>query len=766
MDFRILGTVEVVHEDRSVDLGPPLEKAILARLLIEAGRILSLDRLIEDLWEGEPPASANVSIRVRISKLRKALSASGTGTEIRTQQPGYVLMLDPADSLDWSLFEALHNKGRTALQGGDIEASIRDLDAALSLWRGPALSGIGHPPFALGEIAKLEEARLAAVEDRIEAGIAAGRHAEHISELETLVAQNPLRERLWAQKMTALYRSGRQADALAAFQDLRRLLKEDLGIDPSVELSRLESQILEQAPEISLRVTASQQKTLPTGVVTFFLTDIEGSTEMWEANPSTMADVLEQHDGLIAKVIDEAGGHLIKSKGEGDATLSVFRRASDAVCAAVDLNRALGTKQWPDGVRPKVRLAIHTGEAHERDGDYFGPAVNRAARVRTLAHGGQVLLSQVAAELVRDSLPEGTSLADLGERPLRGLARHEHVFELIGGSPSSHDARAQETHPPSRPPLPVTLLPVADSLFVGRALELERLGTSLKEVTAGQLRAVFVAGEPGIGKTRLCSEFARLAYEQDAVVLYGRSDEEPLVPYQPFVEALRGWANALSPSERAGVPRAEYLAQLVTEFAGSARPAPAEDPEVARYKFFEAVASALEHATLAGPVLLILDDLHWADRPTLQLLQHVLRTRGSSAILVLGTYRESDLGRTRPLAEAMADFRRERAFERIALQGLAEEEILALLEKAATHDVGGGGRALARALSETTEGNPFFVEQILGNLIETGRLVLQEGQWALEDRVEDLGIPEAIIEAIGRRLARLSEPCNKVLAAA
>ncbi|MEX2557565.1 MAG: tetratricopeptide repeat protein, partial [Actinomycetota bacterium] len=180
----------------------------------------------------------------------------------------------------------------------------------------------------------------------------------------------------------------------------------------------------------------------------------------------------------------------------------------------------------------------------------------------------------------------------------------------------------------------------------------------------------------------------------------------------------------------------------------------------------EAVASALEHASLAGPVLLVLDDLHWADRPTLQLLQHVLRTRASSPILVIGTYRETDLTRTRPLAEALADFRRERAVERIALRGLAEEEILTLLERAATHDVGGAGRALAHTLSQTTEGNPFFIEQIVGNLIDTGRMMLRDGRWVLDSRIEDLGIPEGIVEAIGRRLSRLSESCNKTLAAA
>ncbi len=688
MDFRILGPVEVSKDGRSVDLGGPLERAILARLLVDAGRVVSVDRLIEDLWEGEPPGSANVSIRRRVSKLRKALSAAGAASTITTRQPGYLISMGSSDSLDASRFTKLIAAGRAALQAGDSSSAMRDIEEALSLWRGPPLTGIGDAPFARVEAARLEE-------------------------------------------------------------------------------TRLEAQILAQSPDLSLRATPRLPETpaLPTGVVTFLLSDIEGSTELWETHPVAMADVLERHDRIIAHVIGERGGHLIKSKGEGDATLSVFRRATDAVAAALDLGHALSGEPWRDDIELRVRMAIHTGEAHERDGDYFGPAVNRAARVRSLARGGQFLLSQVAAELVRDNVPAGAALADLGERTLRGLARAEHVFELVPAGSESTELPAVRV-PPSRPPLPEAVVAAPDGEFVGRELELERLGALLKQVAAGGLRAVFTAGEPGIGKTRLCSEFARIAYEEGAVVLYGRSDEEPLVPYQPFVEAIRRWAAALSPEARAGVPHAEYLAPLVTEFAASARPAHVEEPEAARYRFFEAIASALEHATIAGPVLIVLDDLHWADRPTLQLLQHVLRTRGASPILVLGTYRESELARTRPLAEAMADFRRERAFERIALSGLDEEEIFALLERTAEHDMGGTGRALARALSQTTEGNPFFIEQILGNLVDTGRLVLRDGRWVLDARVEDLGIPEGVVEAIGRRLSRLSDACNKSLAAA
>ena len=169
---------------------------------------------------------------------------------------------------------------------------------------------------------------------------------------------------------------------------------------------------------------------LPTGVVTFVLTDIEGSTALWEADPRGWPAALELHDELVARTADSHGGRLLKTKGEGDSTVTVFRRASDAVASTVELRDLLAGASWPGGIELRVRIAIHTGEAHERDGDYFGPALNRASRLRALASGTATLLSQATTEIVHDRLPPGTELIDLGSRDLRGLSRPEQVFEL------------------------------------------------------------------------------------------------------------------------------------------------------------------------------------------------------------------------------------------------------------------------------------------------------------------------------------------------
>jgi class 3 adenylate cyclase/pimeloyl-ACP methyl ester carboxylesterase len=170
---------------------------------------------------------------------------------------------------------------------------------------------------------------------------------------------------------------------------------------------------------------------LPHGILTFLLTDIEGSSELWELHPAAMRAALVRHEALIEATVTAHKGRLIKSQGEGDSTLSVFPRASDAVNAALGLQRALAAEAWPAGLVLRTRMALHTGEAELRQGDYYGQALNRAARLRALARGGQVLLSRVTAELVADELPAGAGLADVGAQQLRGLSRAEHVFALV-----------------------------------------------------------------------------------------------------------------------------------------------------------------------------------------------------------------------------------------------------------------------------------------------------------------------------------------------
>lgn len=208
----------------------------------------------------------------------------------------------------------------------------------------------------------------------------------------------------------------------------RAQLADELGVDPGPELSRLESAIVAQ--DASLDVLVVQNLSSVTRAVTFLLTDIEGSTAAWEADAAAMAVALAQHDELVEQVVTSRGGRLIKTRGEGDATFSVFDRPSAGAAAAVELQNAIGHEPWALREPMRIRVALHPGEAELRDGHYFGRAVNRAARLRALAAGGQILCSGATAELVIDTLPDDVVLTDLGMRQLRNLPRPEHVFEL------------------------------------------------------------------------------------------------------------------------------------------------------------------------------------------------------------------------------------------------------------------------------------------------------------------------------------------------
>jgi YVTN family beta-propeller protein len=260
LEFRILGEVEVRDGDRVLMLHGRRERALLAYLLLHANELVPSERLIEQLWGESPPATVATALHVYVSRLRKALGTNGSS--IVTRAPGYLLEVDP-EQVDARRFERLVESGRRALSEGDAATAAAVLRDALALWHGTPLSGIVEPEWAESEIRRLQELRLAALEERIESDLQLGRHAELISELEGLVARHPLRERFRAQLMLALYRSDRQSDALQVYTDTRRVLAEELGIDPSASLRRLEHAILEQDPSLEEPRTERSRKPRP-----------------------------------------------------------------------------------------------------------------------------------------------------------------------------------------------------------------------------------------------------------------------------------------------------------------------------------------------------------------------------------------------------------------------------------------------------------------------------------------------------------------------
>jgi DNA-binding SARP family transcriptional activator len=250
IEFRVLGPVEVVEHDTSLALGGGKQRALLAVLLLHANEVVSSERLIDELWGESPPATVSKSIHVYVSRLRKELGEE----RLVTRSPGYVLRVEPGE-FDLQRFEALFAEARDG--DADAATTARTLRDALALWRGAPLADLAYEPFAQPEIARLEELRWAALEARIDAELASGRHAELVGELQALVAEHPLRERLHGQLMLALYRSGRQADALEAYRGARELLLDELGLEPSEDLKRLEAAILRQDPELEPRAEAT-----------------------------------------------------------------------------------------------------------------------------------------------------------------------------------------------------------------------------------------------------------------------------------------------------------------------------------------------------------------------------------------------------------------------------------------------------------------------------------------------------------------------------
>nr|WP_082971202.1 BTAD domain-containing putative transcriptional regulator [Mycobacterium sp. 852002-51971_SCH5477799-a] len=739
MELGVLGPLQVRQGGASIVIPGAKPRAILTMLGLHSGSVVPADTLVELLWGQDPPRTAAKALQTHISSLRRTL---GDGFVV-TQGAGWILA---ASEVDAARYKSAARLGRDAAAAGDTSQALARFEEALALWRGTPELPDGRR--GTSEKTRWVESHAALVEDRADALLATGRAAEVIGDLEGAVADAPLRERRWGQLMLALYRAGRQGEALGAYQRARSMLADDLGVDPGPELRRLEAAIVTQ--DASLDIAVAQNAPSVTRAVTFLLTDIEGSTAAWEADADAMAVALARHDELVEQVVTSRGGRLIKTRGEGDATFSVFDRPSAGVAAAIELQDAIAHEPWVSRDPIRVRMALHTGEVELRDGDYFGRAVNRVARLRSLAEGGQILCSGATAELVIDSLADDVILTDLGMRQLKNLARPEHVFELRLETGADQPESATSDVPMERPNFPAVL--VGPGPFVGRGRELEGLLSAWQTALGGGVRAVLIAGEPGVGKTRLAGEWSQQAYEQGAVVLYGRCDEDLGVPYQPFAEALRSLAPCVGADRLRGLRGVEALLSLVPGLADIlpdlTSPARA-DPDTERYALFDAVVALLEIASKSAPVVMIVDDLHWAAKPTLLLLRHLLRFGDHARVQIVGTYRSTDLDRSHPLAATLADLHRDGTADRLTLSGLDEDDVTAYVAEAGYDD-----EELAHALASVTGGNPFFLIEALRHVDESG------GVW------DQSTLPQGVREAVSRRLSRLATDTNKALAAA
>jgi class 3 adenylate cyclase len=347
------------------------------------------------------------------------------------------------------------------------------------------------------------------------------------------------------------------------------------------------------------------------------------------------------------------------------------------------------------------------------------------------------------------------------DRPASAAAVRERI-EAIRSAPSVALGARPAAATPGRP---------GRSDFVGRSLELDRVQRAVDAALGGHGSLLMLAGEPGIGKTRLAERAGEYAALRGAQMLLGHCHEtEAGVPYLPFIEVLRQYVaarpdDALREELGSAGPDVAKIVSEVTQKLPEVRPAPRGDPEQDRYRLFDAVASFLVNAARTTPLVVVLDDLHWADRPTLLMLAHLARRLAGSRVLALGTYRDMELDRRHPLSETLATLRRDPGFERVLLRGLSAEDVYAWFQaRAQGAELGEKAAELASAVHRETEGNPFFIESVLAHLVESGAVYQKDGRWDTDAKsVDDMGIPEGVRDAIGRRLSRLSDTCNRVL---
>ena len=469
MRFRVLGPVTAESNGQDVSLGGPKQRAVLAMLVAGAGEPVSMDRIIDGVWGDDPPGSVETSIHSYVSNLRTAL---GGGIE----RVGAAYRLEAApDEIDAALFQSLLDDGRSLVPTNAAKAA-ETLRVALSLWRGRPYADLDGFPGLDAEVRRLEDLRLVAVEARIDADLAIGRHGPVIGELEALTSEHPLREGFRARHMIALYRDGRQAEALRAYQRTREVLVEELGVDPSPELQRLEERILAHDPDL---LRASD---VVTQDVAFLFTDLESSTVLWETRPEQMREALTRHDEMLAKAIDDAGGRIVKHTGDG--VLAVFPDAAVSARAAVEAQRSLLAIDWGSLGDLKVRMGIDAGEVESRGGDFFGPPLNRAARFMSAAHGGQILLTEQAQDSLRRE--PGVQILNLGEYRFKGLGAPQQVYQLVAeGLPSQF-------------PEPRVDGPTVEA---GREFGDAIRGYEIRErIGAGRFGVVYRAYQPSVGR--------------------------------------------------------------------------------------------------------------------------------------------------------------------------------------------------------------------------------------------------------------------------
>jgi len=426
VEYRILGPLEVLEDGRSLALGSLKERMVLAVLLLHANELVSRERLIDELWGESPPPTAKKAVNVYVSKLRKALAVNGDDP-IATADGGYRFRIEPGE-LDVTSMEHLLATARERAAAGELEAATEHLREALALWRGPTLAGLLLESHGRGEVDQLDELRLTALMDRIDCDLALGRHEDVLGELHVLVGEHPLRERLRAQLMLALYRADRQAEALDAYQQARDVLVEELGIEPSPALQRLQKGILIQDPALELPAGIAKASARPAQDAPFRSTRLvlaedhyllrEGMRRLLETNPDLeVAAVCEDLDSLLAAVEAKRPDVVVTDIRMPPGNLDEGIRASDRLRVE---HPDVGVVVLSQYLEPAYALALFEAGT-ERRGYLLKERVHDVdqlvAAIRAVAEGGSVIDPKVVEALVAErTRHEHSSLDELTQR--------------------------------------------------------------------------------------------------------------------------------------------------------------------------------------------------------------------------------------------------------------------------------------------------------------------------------------------------------------
>jgi DNA-binding SARP family transcriptional activator/tetratricopeptide (TPR) repeat protein len=732
----LLGPFELrIGEGPPVALGGTRQRALLAVLGLSANEVISTDRLVHELWGETPPQTAVHTVQVFVSRLRSAMGEAGE--RLVTRAPGYLLEVG-IDEIDAERCLHLYELARSALAAGDAPAAGGLLEEALALWRGPPLAEFTYEPFAQAAIARLDELRLSCREEQIQAELGMGRHAEVVPKLEALVREQPLRERPRGQLMLALYRSGRQADALDAFQQTRRMLVEELAVEPGASLRELEQAILRQDPSLDLEATApSAQRPSIAGEIELDTrlavdesetaaeapqgVDAEGLVRRnatvlvaslaaeGDADPETVRTVIATARTQAEDIVISHGGTF--AAGLAGELVWVFGvpvvREDDAMRAlraAGELRQQLTSRRGLDSCELTLRIGVATGEVvAERSADIYGAPLSRGIALAHAAQNGEILLANRTRELVRDAIA--------AELLLDGTA-----WRLLS-----------LTAPEIRPAA------VTTGPMVGREDEMEAACSMFAHAARSQeAHLLSVVGDAGIGKSRLAQELCtRLSDE--ATILTGRClSYGEGVALWPLREALSMAAGEESRDAiRAlldGAADADVVADIIATALGLA-PAESVGEQVPW-----ALRRLLEVLATRSPVILVIEDAHWAEPPLLDLIDYLVDWLRAPALLLCLARPE--------LLDARPRWGGGRSrVSSLVLQPLPDGDTLSLLSnQLGTRQMSAGERA--RVL-ETAEGNPLFIEQLMHASAE-------DPGWERDEQ-----IPPTIHSLLAARLDRL-----------